>query len=992
MANFARAENALKRADELINVGQKQDALQALHDLITSKRYRAWQKTLERIMFKYVELCVDMRKGRFAKDGLIQYRIVCQQVNVSSLEEVIKHFMHLSSEKAEQARTQAQALEEALDVDDLEADNRPEDLMLSYVSGEKGKDRSDRELVTPWFKFLWETYRTVLEILRNNSKLEALYAMTAHRAFQFCKQYKRTTEFRRLCEIIRNHLANLNKYRDQRDRPDLSAPESLHLYLDTRFEQLKIATELKLWQEAFRSVEDIHGLMCMVKKTPKSSLMVVYYAKLTEIFWISASHLYHAFAWFKLFTLQKNFNKNLSQKDLQLIASSVVLAALSVAPYNQTRGASHLKHENEKEHRIRMANLIGFNLDPKVDNREVVSRSLLLSELVSKGVLSCATQEVKDLYHLLEHEFLPLDAASKIQPLLTKISKLGGKLSSASSVPEVQLSQYIPALEKLATLRLLQQVSQVFQTMKMESLSQIIPFFDFSMVEKISVDAVKHNFIAMKFDHMKGIVVFGNMGLESDGLRVHLTNFAESLNKARAMIHPPVEKASKLAEILPGLGEVVDKEHKRLLARKSIIEKRKEEQERQLLEMEREEESRRLKMQKITEEAEQKRLAAEFEQRRAERIRQEIEERELEEAQALLEETEKRIRKGGKKKSILEGEKLTKQVLMERALTEQLKERQEMEKKLHKLAKTMDYLERAKREEAAPLIEAAFQQQLVEERVLHEREQQLEVELSRQHHDGDLREKNRLARMMDNKIIFQERVMSCRQVEFDRRREEREERISQIIQARKKEREFKRKKIFYVRSEEERLRKLHEEEEARKLEEAERRRKEEAERKAKLDEIAEKQRQRERELEEKERLRREALLGRSTEGLSRPSELPAGSHPSEPGAAAAPTTGKYVPRFKRERAVGSGQAPPSESDHWGSGSQAPPSQSDRWGSGSRAPPQDPERVGSGASRPLPHDSDRMGGSRAPQEPDKWGGNSSKTEPWRPSRARNPPRG
>lgn len=72
--------------------------------------------------------------------------------------------------------------------------------------------------------------------------------MTAHKAFQFCKQYKRTTEFRRLCEIIRNHLANLNKYRDQRDRPDLTAPESLQLYLDTRVEQLKTATDLSLWQ------------------------------------------------------------------------------------------------------------------------------------------------------------------------------------------------------------------------------------------------------------------------------------------------------------------------------------------------------------------------------------------------------------------------------------------------------------------------------------------------------------------------------------------------------------------------------------------------------------------------------------------------------------------------------------------------------------------------------------------------------------------------
>jgi len=48
-----------------------------------------------------------------------------------------------------------------------------------------------------------------------------------------------------------------------------------------------------------------------------------------------------------------------------------------------------------------------------------------------------------------------------------------------------------------------------------------------------------------------------------------------------------------------------------------------------------------------------------------------------------------------------------------------------MEKKLQKLAKTMDHLERAKREEAAPMIEAAYQHGLVEERILHEREQKV---------------------------------------------------------------------------------------------------------------------------------------------------------------------------------------------------------------------------------------------------------------------------
>ncbi|XP_042057153.1 eukaryotic translation initiation factor 3 subunit A-like [Salvia splendens] len=937
MATFARPENALKRAEELINVGQKQEALEALHSFITSRRYRAWTRTHEKIMFKYVELCVDMRRGRHAKDGLIQYRGICQQVNISSLEEVIKHFMQLSTEKAEHARSQAQALEEALDVDDLEADKRPEDLLLSYVSGEKGKDRSDRELVTPWFKFLWETYRSVLEILRNNSRLEALYAMTAHRAFQFCKQYKRTTEFRRLCEIIRNHLANLNKYRDQRDRPDLTLAESLQLYLDTRFEQLKVATELELWQEAFRSIEDIFGLMCMVKKTPKSSLMVVYYSKLSEIFWMSSNHLYHAYAWLKLFSLQKSFNKNLNHKDLQMIASSAVLAALSVTPYDRSYGASHLELGNEKERNFRVANLIAFDVESKPENREVLSRSSLLLDLVAKGVMNCVTQEVKDLYHILEHEFLPLHLALQVQPLLTKISKIGGKLASASSVPEVHLSQYVPSLEKLAALRLLQRVSQVYQTITIENLSNIIPFFDFPMVEKISVDAVKNNFLSMKVNYRKGAIFFGSKSLESEGLQDHLSTLAESLSKSRVMIYTPGKGTPKLGESLSDLVEVVEKEHKRLLARKSIIEKRKEEQERQLLEMEREEEAKKLKLQKITEEAEQKRLAIEFEQMKNQRIRREIEERELEEAQALLQEAEKRGKKKGKK-TVLEGEKLTKKSLMDLAVSEQLREKQEMEKRLQKLGKTMDYLERAKREEAAPVIEATFQKRLEDEKVHHELEQQREVDLSRQRHAGDLEEKRRLSRILENKNVFQERVVNCRKAEHYRLRKEREETISNIIQSRKEEREAKRKIIYFLQTEEERQRKAREEEEARKLEEMERRKKEEAERKAKLDEIAEKQRQRERELEEKERQRREELFGRSAAPVlpkadlsaPRPADAPPTAAPAAAAAAPAPGPAKFVPTFRRAGAEAAAQAPPPATDKWSSGSRAEPPAGDRW--------------------------------------------------------------
>ncbi|GJR12614.1 eukaryotic translation initiation factor 3 subunit A-like protein [Tanacetum coccineum] len=149
------------------------------------------------------------------------------------------------TKKVKFARSQVQALEEALDVDDLEGDNRPKDLMLSYVSGEKGKERSDRE------------------------------RDTTHRAFQFCKQYKRTTEFRHLCEIIRIHLANLNKYRDKRDRPDLSALESQHFFLDTRSEQ----TKLKLWQDSYN-----HSRPAYVSTIP-DALRAASVASATPILW-----------------------------------------------------------------------------------------------------------------------------------------------------------------------------------------------------------------------------------------------------------------------------------------------------------------------------------------------------------------------------------------------------------------------------------------------------------------------------------------------------------------------------------------------------------------------------------------------------------------------------------------------------------------------------------------------------------------------------------
>jgi translation initiation factor 3 subunit A len=45
---------------------------------------------------------------------------------------------------------------------------------------------------------------------------------------------------------------------------------------------------------------------------------------------------------------------------------------------------------------------------------------------------------------------------------------------------------------------------------------------------------------------------------------------------------------------------------------------------------------------------------------------------------------------------------------MQEALSERLKEAQELERKLTRLAKTLDHLERARREEEAPLLDEMY--------------------------------------------------------------------------------------------------------------------------------------------------------------------------------------------------------------------------------------------------------------------------------------------
>jgi translation initiation factor 3 subunit A len=99
----------------------------------------------------------------------------------------------------------------------------------------------------------------------------------AQQAFQVCLKHQRKVKFRRLCETQRVHLSNVAKYAHQPH-----AINTLQHNLDPRFAQLNTSVELELWQEAFRSVEDVHNLLIIAKKVPRPAMMANYYEKLLD--------------------------------------------------------------------------------------------------------------------------------------------------------------------------------------------------------------------------------------------------------------------------------------------------------------------------------------------------------------------------------------------------------------------------------------------------------------------------------------------------------------------------------------------------------------------------------------------------------------------------------------------------------------------------------------------------------------------------------------
>lgn len=767
---------------------------------------------------------------------------------------MLKRFIELSDQKVAEAQAKADEIQSSLEssgpssnIEDLEAIETPETILLATVSGEQSRDRTDRAIVTPWLKFLWETYRTVLEILKNNARLEVMYQQTALQAFQFCLKYTRKTEFRRLCELLRNHVQNAAKYSSQMHAINLSDPDTLQRHLDTRFQQLNVAVELELWQEAFRSVEDIHTLMNLSKRPAKNVMMANYYEKLTRIFLVSENYLFHAAAWSRYYNLlrisanvlasgqgTKKDNPAVSEAEMTKAASFVLLSALSIPVISTTRSRGALVDADEvrKNKNTRLTNLLGMPTAP--------NRAALFKDALNKGLLKRARPEIRELYNILEVDFHPLSICKKISPILTQIG----------ADPEMQ--KYVLPLQQVILTRLFQQLSQVYESVELKFVYELAQFpepFQVTpaMIEKFIMNGCKKGDLSIRVDHVAGVLTFDSdifssskamhpgsaagsaesevgsvqrlQSTPAEIARAQLTRLAKTLHITCMYVDPSYNAARAQARqsALERAKLGAQKEHEETLQRRVVIEKRKEAATEAFQKKQREEENKkRLRTQQL-QEAEKQRLADELRERERKRLKDEQDRIRKEELKKQVEELKTGVK--GIDINEIDLDDLDSNRIRAMKLAQLEKEKNDLSNRVRTTAKRIDHLERAFRREEVKHLDADYEAQKKRDLELYEKNQQIAKKDALAKHKENIALKKRLERLVPSFDSFRKNLEEKRHDEFEKRRKaaerdfetKKKQRIAEVTARRRQEKIEREEAERRQREEDERLAKEAEE-------------------------------------------------------------------------------------------------------------------------------------------------------------------------------------
>lgn len=178
----------------------------------------------------------------------------------------------------------------------------------------------------PRISFFLDTFKIILDTIRQNSRLLDLYTQCATKLFEFCFKYKSKKEYLRVSEMLHMHFQYILKYTKQPELANKAIPYPVTLkddectskLLDVRQVQLEYALKMGEWSDAFRTSEIIFNLINRREKHSTKQILQSFFNQLSAIFWKSENHLFHSYALTNLLKIVRTSTATTTEQKQQL--------------------------------------------------------------------------------------------------------------------------------------------------------------------------------------------------------------------------------------------------------------------------------------------------------------------------------------------------------------------------------------------------------------------------------------------------------------------------------------------------------------------------------------------------------------------------------------------------------------------------------------------------------------------------------------------------
>ncbi|KAL6927148.1 hypothetical protein ACO0SA_003438 [Hanseniaspora valbyensis] len=391
-----KADSILIRVEELINLDQSEAALETLSSFLAQKRTRYLDPVaVEPVVTRLITLATTLHKGRSIREALTRFkRAYYDNVEgLKTLSAIIKTFVDDFMKALEEQESTLTA-EQVEDICAITVTNDVTPFSVMYAASSKKNSNSvesSDDKLTPLINFAWEAYRSILDILCNNAHLEPTYSQISQRCLAFVSKYNMKDKFRRLNELLRNHLKDTVHYQYQLGTNpivvNLKDLEVFQRFADQRFAQLKVCIKFELWHEAFKSIEDIHRLWKLNDAfKPRAIVLAAYYEGIAKTFLASSNYLINAYALTKFFDLYQT-NPNATEEDFKHYASVIFMACLAV-PEDELPTVGY-------DPQLRICGLLDLETKP--------TRKELFDFVLQEQFYQYVSPELKELYNILNN-------------------------------------------------------------------------------------------------------------------------------------------------------------------------------------------------------------------------------------------------------------------------------------------------------------------------------------------------------------------------------------------------------------------------------------------------------------------------------------------------------------------------------------------------------------------------------------------------------------